>query len=51
MLDKDLTLVVSLVELVALNEYLRERGNKQVCSVLDDVIKGFQTVLCDSKQK
>jgi len=48
MLDKDLILVVGLV---AVNEYLRERGNEQVCSVLDGIVKGFQIVLCNSKQK
>lgn len=51
MLDKDLILVVGLAKLVAVNEYLREHGNEQVCSVLDGVIKGFQIVLCNSKQK
>lgn len=51
MLDKDLILLVSFAELVAVNEYLRERGNKQVCSMLDVIVKGFQLVLCNSKQK
>lgn len=51
MLDKDLILVVGLAELVAVNEYLRERGNEQVCGVLDGIVKGFQIVLCNSKQK
>lgn len=51
MLDKDLILVVGLAELVAVNEYLRERGNKQVCSVLDGIVKSFQIVLSNSKQK
>ena len=51
MLDKDLILVVGLAELVAVNEYLRERGDEQVCSVLDGIVKGFQIALCNSKQK
>lgn len=51
MLDKNLILVVGLAELIAVNEYLRERGDEQVCSVLDGVIKGLQIVLCNSKQK
>lgn len=51
MLDKDLLLLVSLAELIAVNEYLRERGDERVCSVLDGIIKCFQIVLCNSKQK
>ena len=41
MLDKDLILMVNFSKLVALTEYLRERGNEQVCSVLDGIIKGL----------
>lgn len=51
MLDKNLILAVGFAQLVAVNEYLRERGDEQVCSVLDAIIKCFQTVLCNSKQK
>lgn len=51
MLDKDLILVVSLAELVAVNEYLRERGDEHVCTVLDSVVDVLRTVLCNSKQK
>ena len=51
MLDDNLILMVNLSKLVAVNEYLRERGNEQVCSVLDGIVKGFQIVLCNSKQK
>lgn len=51
MLDYNLILMVNLSKLVAVNEYLRERGDEQVCSVLDGIIKGFQIVLCNSKQK
>ena len=51
MLDKDLTLLIVFARLVAVNEYLRERGNEYVCIVLDDVIDALKTVLCNSKQK
>lgn len=51
MLDEKLVLMVNLSKLVAVNEYLRERGDEHVCIVLDSVIDGFQTVLCNSKQK
>lgn len=50
MLDEKLVLMVNLSKLVAVNEYLRERGDEQVCSILDGVVNGFQ-VLCNSKQK
>lgn len=43
--------MVNLSKLVAVNEYLRERGDEQVCSILDCVVSGFQIVLCNSKQK
>lgn len=51
MLDKNLILMVNLSKLIAINEYLRERGDEQVCSILDGVVSGFQIVLCNSKQK
>lgn len=51
MLDDNLFFMVNLSKLVAVNEYLRERGDEQVCVVLDSVVNGFQTVLCNSKQK
>lgn len=51
MLDEILVLMVNLSKLVAVNEYLREGGNEQVCSILDGVVNGFQTVLCNLKQK
>lgn len=51
MSDKNLILVTILAELIAVNEYLRERGNKQVCTVLDDIVEDFRIVLCNSKQK
>ena len=49
MLDYNLILMVNLSKLVAVNEYLRERGDEQVCSILDGVVNGFQTVLRNSK--
>lgn len=51
MLDKDLILVVGLAELVAVNEYLRERGDEHVCFVLNRIISSLQDVLSNSKQK
>lgn len=51
MLDDNLILMVNLSKLVAINEYLRERGDEQVCIILDGIVNGFQTVLCNSKQK
>lgn len=51
MLDDKLILMVNIFKLGAVNEYLRERGDEQVCSVLDDVVEGFMTVLCNLKQK
>lgn len=51
MLDKDLILRVNLSMLVAINEYLRERGDEQVCSILDDVVNVFQTLYNLKKQK
>lgn len=38
MLDKDLILMVSFSKIVAVNEYLRQRGDEQVCSILDGVV-------------
>lgn len=49
MLDEKLVLMVNLSKLIVVNEYLRERGNEQVCSVLDGIVKGFQNVLYNSK--
>lgn len=51
MLDDNLFFMVNLSKLVAVNEYLRERGDEHVCIVLDSIVKGFQTILCNSKQK
>lgn len=51
MLDYNLILMVNLSKLVAVNEYLRERGDEHVCIVLDSVVNDLQTVLCNLKQK
>lgn len=51
MLDEKLVLIINLSKLVAVNEYLRDRGDRHVCVVLDSVINGLQAVLCNSKQK
>lgn len=51
MLDDNLILMVNLSKLVAVNEYLRERGNEQVCSVLDGIVNGLQDALSNLKQK
>ena len=34
--------MVNLSKLVAVNEYLRERGDKQVCSIFDGVVVVFR---------
>ena len=51
MSDDILTLMVNLAKLVAVNEYLREYGNKQICDELDSVIAGFTAVTYNLKQK
>lgn len=50
-LDNDLILMVCYSKLVAINEYLLKRGNEQVCTILDGVIDGIQTVLQHLEQK
>lgn len=51
MMDNDLILMVCYSKLVAINEYLLKRGNEQVCTILDGVIDGIQTVLQHLEQK
>lgn len=51
MLDNDLILMVCYSKLVAIDEYLLKRGNEQVCTVLDGIIDGLQTVLRNLEQK
>lgn len=50
-MDDDLILMVCYSKLVAINEYLLKRGNEQVCTILDGVIDGIQTVLQHLEQK
>ena len=51
MLDNDLIFMVCYSKLVAIDEYLLKRGNEQVCTILDGVIDGLQTVLRNLEQK
>lgn len=51
MLDEKLVLMVNLSKLVAVSEYLRERGDEHVCIVLDGIVNGFQDTLSNLKQK
>ena len=51
MLDEKLVFMVNLSRLVAVSEYLRERGDEQVSAILDRVINVFQDVLSNLKQK
>jgi hypothetical protein len=51
MLDEKLVLMVNLSKLVAVSEYLRERGDEHVCIVLDSVVNGLQNALFNLKQK
>ena len=51
MLDNDLILMICYSKLVVIDEYLLKRGNEQVCTILDGVIDGLQTVLRNLEQK
>lgn len=51
MLDNDLILMVCYSKLIAAHEYLLKRGNEQVCTVIEGVIDGIQTVLRNLEQK
>lgn len=51
MLDEKLVLMVNLSKLVAVSEYLRERGDEHVSIILDRVINVFQNVLSNLKQE
>ena len=51
MSEDSFVLLINLSKLVAVNEYLRECGNEEVCVVLDGVIDGFKTVLSNLRQK
>lgn len=51
MLDEKLVLMVNLSKLVAISEYLRERGDEHVCIVLDSIVSGFQDALSNLRQR
>lgn len=51
MSDEKLILMVSLSKLVAVSEYLRERGDERISSILNGVVEVLQNVLSDLKQK
>lgn len=51
MLDEKLVLMINLSKIVAVSEYLRERGDEHVCTVLDSIVNGFQEALSNLKQK
>nr|DAR76184.1 MAG TPA: hypothetical protein [Microviridae sp.] len=51
MSDEKLLLMVNLSKLVAVSEYLRERGDERISAILDEVIEILQDVLSDLKQK
>ena len=57
MLDEKLFFMVNLSRLIAVSEYLRERGDKYVCIILDSIINDFrdqgqdQDTLLNLKQK
>lgn len=51
MLDEKLVLMVNLSKLVAVSEYLRERGDEHVSIVLDRIVNGLQDALSNLKQK
>lgn len=42
MLDEKLFFMVNLSRLIAVTEYLRERGDKHICILLDSIINDFQ---------
>lgn len=51
MLDEKLVFMVNLSKLVAVSEYLRERGDEHVSTILDRVASVFQDMLSNLKQK
>lgn len=51
MLDEKFVLMINLSKLVAVSEYLRERGDEHVCFVLDRIVNCLKDVLSNSKQK
>lgn len=51
MSDEKFILMVNLSKLVAVNEYLRDRGDELVCIVLDSIVDCLKVALSNSKQK
>lgn len=51
MLDEKLVLMVNLSRLIAVSEYLRERGDEHVSAVIDKVVNGFQDILSNLRKK
>lgn len=51
MLDQKLVLMINLSKLVAVCEYLRERGDVHVCVVLDRIVNSLQDALSNLKHK
>lgn len=51
MLDEKLVLMINLSKLIAISEYLRERGDEHVSNILERIGSCFQDVLSNLKQK
>lgn len=51
MSDEKLLLMVNLSKLIAVSEYLRERGDERISAILNGVVEILQDVLSDLKQK
>lgn len=51
MSDKKLLLMVGLSKLVAVSEYLRERGDERISAILNGVVETLEDVISDLKQK
>lgn len=49
MSDEKFALVINLSKLAAVRDYLRERGDERVSTVLDGIIDGFQDALSNLK--
>lgn len=51
MSDERFILMVNFSKLVAVNEYLRERGDELVCIVLDSIVDSLRVALSNSRKK
>lgn len=51
MSDEKLLFMVNLAKLVAVSEYLRERGDERISAILNGVVEILQDVLSDLKLK